>query len=90
MAKDSSAVRSERTEHSRVWLREQVTESAFYAWRRTIRERDGNGERDGASNSQPAFVPAVINGEAERHEVVVLKLRGDLELRLPHSIPAAR
>jgi transposase-like protein len=33
--------------------REQLTESAFHAWWRTIGERE--------SNSRPAFVPAVIN-----------------------------
>ncbi|MEQ9379639.1 MAG: hypothetical protein RJP95_02160 [Pirellulales bacterium] len=32
--------------------REQLTESAFYAWRRTI------GEREEVGGSQPAFVPA--------------------------------
>lgn len=64
--------------------REQVTESAFYAWRRTI------GERDGASNSEPAFVPAVINGEAQHDEPLVLKLAGDLELRIPLTTPTSR
>ena len=64
--------------------REQLTESAFYAWRRTI------GERDEAGNSPPAFVPAVINGESEHDAPLVLKLAGDLELRLPQTIPPAR
>ena len=56
--------------------RENVTESAFYAWRRTI------GERDGAGNSQPAFVPAVLGGEAQHDEALVLALPSGLELRL--------
>lgn len=64
--------------------REQLTESAFYAWRRTI------GERNEAGNFGPAFVPAVINGEAEIEPPLVLKLAGDLELRFPSTIPAAR
>ncbi len=64
--------------------REQVTESAFYAWRRTIDQRADTGD------AEPAFVPAVINGEAEHDEPLVLKLAGDLELRLPLSIPAGR
>jgi transposase len=64
--------------------RENVTESAFYAWRRTI------GERDGASDSEPAFVPAVINGEADHESPLVLALASGLELRLPSAIPAAR
>lgn len=64
--------------------RENVTESAFYAWRRTI------GERDGAGNSERAFVPAVINGEAERDEPLVLKLAGDLELQFPQTMTTDR
>jgi hypothetical protein len=64
--------------------REQLSESAFYAWRRTI------GERDVAGNSQPAFVPAVLGGELQHEPPLVLKLAGDLELQLPPAIPAAR
>ena len=65
--------------------REDVTESAFYAWRRTI------GERDDSGNSEPAFVPAVINGQPSHHDApFILKLAGDLELRLPSAIPVAR
>ena len=61
-----------------------MTESAFYAWRRTI------GERDDAGSSEPAFVPAVINGEADRDEPLVLKLSGDLELQFPQAMPPER
>ena len=64
--------------------REQLKEPAFYAWRRTI------GERDGAGNSEPAFVPAVINGETVYEEAIVLKLPSYLELRLPQTTPAER
>jgi hypothetical protein len=64
--------------------REQLAESAFYAWRRTI------GERDDAGNSGPAFVPAVINGKLEHEPPLVLKLAGDLELQLPPAIPGTR
>jgi transposase-like protein len=64
--------------------RENVTESAFYAWRRTI------GERDDVGDSGPAFVPAVINGKAEQHEPLALKLASGLELRLPLAISATR
>ena len=64
--------------------REDVTESAFYAWRRTI------GERDGAGNSEPAFVPAVINGEAQHDEPLVLALTSGLELRVPPATPVER
>ncbi|TWU00434.1 hypothetical protein Pla108_13850 [Botrimarina colliarenosi] len=34
--------------------RERLTESAFYAWRRTI------GERDGETTEAPSFVPMVV------------------------------
>ena len=64
--------------------REGVTESAFYAWRRTIRERDEAG------NSPPAFVPAVINGEAQHDESLVLALAGGLKLHVPPATPAKR
>ncbi|QDU54627.1 IS66 family insertion sequence element accessory protein TnpA [Aeoliella mucimassa] len=64
--------------------RENVTESAFYAWRRTI------SEREDAGNSQPAFLPAVINGEADQESPLVLLLASGLELRLPQTIAATR
>ena len=64
--------------------REGVTESAFYAWRRTI------GERDGASNSEPAFVPAVLSGEAQHDEPLVLALASGLKLHFPPATPADR
>ena len=65
--------------------REGMTESAFYAWRRTI------GERDGVGNSEPAFVPAVINDQPTPDGVpLVLKLAGNLELHFPPATPAER
>jgi len=64
--------------------REGVTESAFYAWRRTI------GERDDAGNSEPAFVPAVINGEAQYDEPLVLALASGMKLHFPPATPAER
>lgn len=67
--------------------REQVAESAFYAWRRTIAERDGTRK---PTSKTPAFVPAVISREPEHESPLVLQLTGNLELRLPLSIPAER
>ncbi|QDS98854.1 IS66 family insertion sequence element accessory protein TnpA [Adhaeretor mobilis] len=64
--------------------REQLAESAFYAWRRTISDRDKNVD------TQPAFVPAVINGAADRDEPLVLMLGSGLELQLPQSLPTER
>lgn len=64
--------------------RENVTESAFYAWRRTI------GERNGASNPEPAFLPVVISGEAEHDEPLVLALASGMRLHFPPATPAER
>lgn len=58
--------------------RESLTESAFYAWRRTI------GERDGASHARrraPAFVPAVVTEEPTREASIALELPGGIVLR---------
>lgn len=64
--------------------REQLTESQFYAWRRTI------GERDEAGNLQPAFVPAVVTKEAVHESSITVELVGGRVLKLPTSTPAAR
>jgi transposase-like protein len=53
--------------------REQLTESAFYAWRRTIGERD--------DNAQPAFVPAVVTKEAASESSIAIELAGGCVLR---------
>lgn len=53
--------------------REQLTESAFYAWRRTIGERD--------VNAQPAFVPAVVTKEAASESSIAIELSGGCMLR---------
>lgn len=55
--------------------REQLTESQFYAWRRTI------GERDGADNAQPAFVPAVVTKEAAQESWMAIELASGCVLR---------
>lgn len=55
--------------------REQLTESQFYAWRRTI------GERDDAGNAQPAFVPAVVTEEAARESSIAVELPSGCVLR---------
>jgi hypothetical protein len=66
--------------------RERLTESAFYAWRRTIAERDR--QRAGAKQ-RPAFLPMVLsesatfgdrlNGDA----AIEITLAGGRILRLP-------
>lgn len=55
--------------------REQLTESAFYAWRRTI------GERDGESNSGPAFVPAVVTKGSTYDASIAVELASGCVLR---------
>ena len=56
---------------------EQLTESAFYAWRRTIRERD--------CQVKPAspFVPAVMTSDETRGADFTLELAGGHVLRMP-------
>ncbi len=69
--------------------REQLAESAYYAWRRTIAERDG--KTTGAAKSQPAptFVPVAVTGAMRREESIVIELAGGRFLRLPASMSAA-
>lgn len=55
--------------------REQLTESAFYAWRRTI------GERDDARTPRPAFVPAVVTKEAAHKSSIAIELASGCVLR---------
>lgn len=55
--------------------REQLTESAFFAWRRTI------GERDETGDSRPAFVPAVMAGESPNETSITIELTGGCVLR---------
>ncbi|MBX3433471.1 MAG: hypothetical protein KF847_09135 [Pirellulales bacterium] len=66
---------------------EQLAESAFYAWRRTIGERDEVG---GALRKAPAFVPAVVTNASPREESIVIELGGGRTLRLPGAISVER
>lgn len=56
---------------------EQLTESAFYAWRRTIRERDDQVK------PAPSFVPAVMTREVTSEGSFTLELAGGHVLRMP-------
>ncbi len=59
--------------------REGLPESAFYAWRRTIRQRDAQ---------RPAFVPVQVQTEAARDDgEIVVELRGGRVLHLPITMP---
>ena len=67
---------------------EKLTESAFYAWRRTIAERDG--ERGRSTKTPPAFLPAVMTSEPRRETAITIELAGGRALRLPESMSAER
>lgn len=84
--------------------RERLGESSFYAWRRTLSERDaGQPARDEPCRDTPpkkmrsdacpvpplpAFVPVALQGDEPR--AIVIELRGGRALRLPESIPTGR
>jgi transposase-like protein len=78
--------------------RERLTESAFYFWRRTLRERDAQigrtvSARPASSTErrkakQPAFVPAIVNrrvvdSETPRETPLTIELNGGVVLRMP-------
>lgn len=83
---------------------EEVTESAFYFWRRVIAERDGEkappaspiSERRTASPSSerrpalPSFVPVTVAGLPTDTKSIAIELAEGRVLRLPESITAAR
>lgn len=62
--------------------RERLTESQFYAWRRTI------GERDGEAPKLPSFVPAVVTDQALSESPIAIELASGHVLKLPASTPA--
>lgn len=59
--------------------REQIAESAFHFWRRTIRERD---DRAKPASPVPQFVPAVVTSDLVS-EACTLELAGGHVLRMP-------
>jgi hypothetical protein len=76
--------------------REQLTESAFFAWRRTIAERDAETKsqgglatarlrRDGRS-PRPAFLPVLLAESNGHDQAIVIELVGGRVLRWPASI----
>jgi transposase len=56
--------------------REQLSEAAFYWWRRSIREQDGAG------HSRPAFVPATLSDKSPGEPSFTVELAGGCMLRL--------
>lgn len=72
---------------------EQVTEPTFYAWRRTIGERDGKAKSQPVRNGlakQPAFLPLVVDSIHRPDSGIVIELSGGRVLRLPESTSANR
>ena len=63
---------------------EQVTESAFYAWRRTIGQRDN--KRAKPKQAQVELVPVEVTGQ--QGASIAIQLAGGLVLRLPESTSA--
>ncbi|HZZ71797.1 MAG TPA: transposase [Pirellulales bacterium] len=86
----------------RTFCRNQnLPESAFYAWRRTIGERDGEAKRPvkagraAAHQSQrpvkpPAFLPLLVSGNGQPQGSITLELAGGRVLRFPEAISAQR
>lgn len=79
---------------------EQLTESAFFAWRRTIAERDAEAKsptglataspRRGRRPQRPAFLPVVLADNNGHGQAIVIELAGGRMLRWPASIDMDR
>jgi len=63
---------------------ERLTEAAFFAWRRTIRQRDTE------ATPSPAFLPVVVDENSRRESAITIELAGGRVLRLPEAIPLQR
>jgi transposase-like protein len=77
---------------------QQLVESAFYAWRRTIAERDGQVPTGKSEPTTPCiprpasseFVQAVVTDLPAREASITLELAGGRVLRLPASTSVER
>lgn len=99
--RDTLAAFADAGQDIRRFCRERgLRESAFYFWRRTIAQRDGNAlpaaPRKPAASKKPApaFVPVRVESKPPASdsgsEPFHVELRGGRLLRLPASMPAAR
>lgn len=77
--------------------RESLTEASFYAWRRTLAERDAAATAAGSRTKQPAFLPILVQGGERRmpagllpSATITLELAGGRALHLPETIAAER
>ena len=66
--------------------RERLNESNFYAWRRTIAERD----QAVASKQQAAILPMVLTDQPQRSAAITIDLHEGISLRLPEPTSAER
>jgi hypothetical protein len=64
-----------------------LNENSFYAWRQTIRQRDGRAKQTPQAG---AFVPAVIRESVPSASRLVVELACGRALRVPESIPTKR
>ena len=71
---------------------EQLAAPSFYAWRRTLAERDGHApaRRRTTAASRPAFVPVLVTDPPASEAAIVLELGAGRRLRLPASIAIER
>ena len=73
---------------------EQLAEHSFYAWRRTIAQRDCDARLASPPGSQPLkspmFVPAIVRDASLRESSIALEVYGGRVLRLPASTSIER
>lgn len=73
--------------------REGLCEPSFYAWRRTIGERDARAQSrtgGGRRAPRPAFLPVVVRRDGDGDGAIVIELAGGRVLRLSESTSAER
>lgn len=66
--------------------REKLAESNFYAWRRTIGERD----KKARPAEPPAFLSAVVTSSPASETPITIELAGGRRLRMPESTSVER
>lgn len=71
--------------------REKLSQPSFYAWRRTLAERDSQRAKP-ATRRQPRreFLPLRVTDSPARQGAITIELAGGRLLRLPESIAAGR
>jgi hypothetical protein len=71
--------------------REGLSQPSFYAWRRTITQRDGRRPNHSDSDAPAVFLPVRVSEVEPRVEAsITIEFTERLVLRLPEATPAAR